>query len=77
MTWIHTRYDTERWAHAGGDFTAEPSAVAEVGDAGTYRFGSTIALVADVQRWLDVPTSNDGWILVGGEEAASTAKRFY
>lgn len=77
VTWIHRRYDGERWAQPGGDFAAEPSALTEVGDAGTYQFASTPALVADVQRWLDSPTSNAGWILVGGEEAASTSKRFY
>jgi hypothetical protein len=77
VTWIHTRYDTERWAHAGGDFSAEPSAVVSVGDEGTYRFESTAALVADVQHWLDAPSTSHGWILVGGEQAASTAKRFY
>jgi hypothetical protein len=77
VTWIHNRYDAERWTHPGGDFAAEPSAVAEIGDAGTYRFESTPAVVADVQGWLDTSASNDGWILVGGEDAASTAKRFY
>jgi hypothetical protein len=76
VTWIHRRYDDEPWANPGGDFAAQPSAVAEVGDTGSYRFGST-ALMADVQSWLDAPAGNHGWILVGGEEAASTAKRFY
>jgi hypothetical protein len=77
VTWIHTRYDTDRWVNPGGDFAALPSAVAEVADTGTYRFGSTPALVADVQSWLDAPADNHGWILVGGEDAASTAKRFH
>jgi hypothetical protein len=77
VTWIHTRYDTERWTQAGGDFAAEPSAAAEIGDAGAYRFESSAAVVSDVQAWLDEPASNHGWILVGGEDAASTAKRFY
>jgi hypothetical protein len=77
VTWIHTRYDTERWTHAGGDFAAEPSASADIADVGIYRFESTESLVADVQAWLDAPASNHGWILVGGEAAASTAKRFF
>jgi hypothetical protein len=77
VTWIHTRYDTARWAHPGGDFAAEPSAVAPIGDSGAYRFDTTGDLVADVQSWLDAPSTNHGWILVGGEDSASTAKRFY
>jgi hypothetical protein len=77
VTWVHTRYDTDRWAQPGGDFAAQPSATAEVGDVGIYRIESNAALVADVQAWLDAPASNHGWILIGGEEAGSTAKRFY
>jgi len=76
-TWIHTRYDTERWSSAGGDFTAQASALAVIADAAIHGFDSTTDLVADVQAWLDAPTSNHGWILIGGEQAASTAKRFY
>jgi hypothetical protein len=75
-TWIHTVYDTDFWAAAGGDFVPDASAVAEVADAGTYRWGSTPGLVADVQSWLDAPSANQGWILVGGESEPSTAKRF-
>jgi hypothetical protein len=77
VTWIYTRYDTERWTHAGGDFAPAPSAVVPIGDAGPYRVDSSPTLVADVQHWLDAPATNHGWILVGGEDAASTVKRFY
>jgi hypothetical protein len=77
VTWVHTRYDTVRWTQPGGDFAAQPGASAEVGDAGIYRIESNAGLVADVQAWLDAPASNHGWILIGGEEASSTAKRFY
>jgi hypothetical protein len=76
VTWLHRRYDTEEWSHPGGDFAVTASAAAEIADAGSYHFESGADLVANVQAWLDEPASNDGWILIGGEDAASTAKRF-
>ena len=33
-------------------------------------------MVADVQGWLDNPTTNYGWILAGDESGATSAKRF-
>ena len=75
-TWVHRYYDTEAWANPGGDFAPAPSAMALVEDAGPYTWGPTPALLADVQGWLDAPASNHGWILIGGEDAPSTAKRF-
>ncbi|HEY5657111.1 MAG TPA: DNRLRE domain-containing protein, partial [Myxococcota bacterium] len=76
-TWIHTFYDDSLWARAGGDFAAASSAVAWVSGEGIHEWGSTPALVADVQAWLDAPEANHGWILIGDEEAASTARAFY
>jgi hypothetical protein len=47
-----------------------------VAGEGSFTWGSTPALIADVQAWLDAPASNHGWILLGGEDAPATAKRF-
>jgi hypothetical protein len=33
-------------------------------------------MVTDVQGWLDEPSSNFGWLLVGNEGENGTAKRF-
>jgi hypothetical protein len=33
-------------------------------------------MVADVQAWVDGAEGNFGWILVGDESTATTAKRF-
>jgi hypothetical protein len=33
-------------------------------------------MAADVQGWLDSPATNFGWIIIGNESAALTAKRF-
>ena len=76
VTWLHGSYPVLSWATPGGDFAAAPSASTEVAGPGLYRWGSTPELVADVQSWLDEPSNNHGWLLVGNEQAASTAKRF-
>ena len=33
-------------------------------------------MVTDVQMWLDAPSTNDGWLLLGNESTSSTTKRF-
>ena len=33
-------------------------------------------MVADVQAWLDQPSGNFGWLLLGGESTSATSKRF-
>ncbi len=75
-TWLHTFFNTALWATAGGDFVSTPSATRSVGGIGGYTWGSTAALVSDVQQWLDLPSTNFGWILLGNEETMQTAKAF-
>ena len=43
---------------------------------GSYTWESTSQLVADVQSWLDNPTANFGWLLLGDESKPQTTKRF-
>ncbi len=76
-TWIHTFYNSQLWTTPGGDFVGTASATQNVGSAGaSYTWGSTAGMVADVQQWLDTPAANFGWIVIGGESASRTAKRF-
>lgn len=75
-TWIHTFFNTLLWSDPGGSFTPTASASLAVGTVGSYTWGSTSQMVADVQAWLDSPAANFGWILVGNESANQTAKRF-
>ena len=75
-TWIHTFYDTGFWSKPGGDFSATSSAVQTVDDVGSYTWGSTPEMVADVQAWLDSPAENFGWLLLGNEEDPGTVKVF-
>ncbi len=73
-TWVHTFFDTDSWTNEGGDF-GPMSAMQTVGDVGTY-FWSSAQLLQDVAGWVDDPRSNFGWVLIGDESVANTAKRF-
>ncbi|MFQ5877704.1 MAG: DNRLRE domain-containing protein [Acidobacteriota bacterium] len=75
-TWIHTFYDDRFWTFPGGDFGTAVRASVVVDQPGSYSWGPTPEMAADVQSWLDDPGGNHGWILTGGERLPSTAKRF-
>jgi len=76
VTWIHRYYDHTLWASPGGEFMAGASANLVVGDEGVYTWGSTAGMVADVQQWLDQPSTNFGWAIIGDEAENKTSKRF-
>ena len=65
-TWCERFYQVAEWASLGGDFASPASATIAVGTAAPalHVWGSTAALVADVQGWVDAPQSNFGWILI-------------
>lgn len=75
-TWLHTFFNTQVWQSAGGDFSPTASAQVDVVSEGTYTWQSTSQLVGDVQAWVNTPSSNFGWILIGDETTPATAKRF-
>ena len=75
VTWSQRAFMSLDWSTAGGDFFPVPSATATVGDIGSYTWESS-QMLADVQRWLDDPTRNFGWLLIGDETTSRTAKRF-
>jgi hypothetical protein len=75
-TWIHTYYDDSFWSAPGGDLVGAPTSSIPVGAVGFYTWPSSPAMVAEVQSWLDEPSSNHGWALVGDESSPSTAKGF-
>jgi len=76
VTWIHRFANSSTWTTPGGDFAPTSSATASVAGVAHYQWGSTADMVADVQGWLDEPSSNFGWILVGNEAVVGGAKRF-
>jgi hypothetical protein len=75
-TWLHAFFDGTLWASPGGDYVAAASASQSVSAIAPYSWGSNAGLVADVQVWLDDPSSNHGWVLVGAESVLRTTKRF-
>ena len=80
VTW-HSRSQNigPDWTAAGGDFDPTPIASATVGTVTNvgYAWQSTAALVNDVREWLDLPSSNFGWILVNTSEAATQSFRAF
>jgi Ca2+-binding RTX toxin-like protein len=75
-TWVHTFYDTQLWAAAGGDFSPTVSGSQTIGAPGTFStWTSTAQMVADVQNWLDNPNTNYGWLLQT-DESQSSSKEF-
>src|SRR6266481_6533648 len=74
-TWRHRFFDTIFWSVQGGDFSATVSASQSVSVVGPYTWSST-QMVADVQDWLDNPSGNFGWLVLGDEKPTMTTKRF-
>ena len=75
-TWLHQFFNTNTWTTAGGDFLGSISGSITVDNVGSYIITSTAQMVADVQDWLDSPTVNFGWLLLGNETLQGSAKRF-
>ena len=75
-TWLHRFFSTVRWSNAGGDFDPSTDASASSGFSGEdIVFNATAAMIARVQGWLDQPSTNFGWIVIGNENATRTAKQ--
>lgn len=75
-TWLFAQYNISPWTTAGGDYDGAVSAQTVVGGSGDYFWPSTMAMVADVQGFLNDPAMNFGWMIIGNESAAQTSKRF-
>ena len=68
------------WNTPGGDFAAADSAALTIGGTTLntpYTWGSTAGMVADVQSWLNDPSTNFGWLLKSDESSASTVRGFW
>jgi len=76
VTWIHREYSGTLWSTPGASFTQSASATLQIASEGGYSYSSTPELAADVQSWLDDPSSNFGWALVLDTPPSGSAKRF-
>ena len=64
-------------ASAAGDVAGTVSATAFVSSGGSYTFGSSAVMVADIQAWVNSPGTNFGWLLqTQSELTPSTARLF-
>lgn len=86
-SWISAKYQQVLWTTPGGDFGAASASASASVSKDNNAFGiwdSTLAgntvMATDVQNWLDAPSSNHGWILIGNENPPAqddkTARRF-
>lgn len=76
-TWLHTFFSDQFWTDAGGDVASDASSSQTVDLLlGTYTWGSTPQLIADVQSMLDDPAGDYGWLLLGDELMPNSAKKF-
>lgn len=74
-TWTDRHFPTDAWSAAGGDFAATASGAVALPTLGAATMPSQAGMVADVQSWLDAPSGNFGWILVGNEAVSGNARK--
>ena len=76
-TWNFRQFNTLSWTSPGGDFAAT-SGTTTIGIVDTaYTFATQPGLVADVQSWVNNPSSNFGWLLKTATELnADGARQF-
>lgn len=80
-TWNARFFPATRWNQPGGalgvDFSTNVSASVSMANTASYSFNTTPALVADVQKWVNDPSANFGWVLMSeSENVPQTARRF-
>ena len=78
-TWTHRVFPNVLWGTPGGtgDFEATASATTMVIGTGSDPMWSSAGMAADLQGWLDNPSTNFGWMMVGNEaKPLSSARRF-
>jgi hypothetical protein len=75
-TWTYEFYNTVTWHNQGGDFASTASATTFVPSSAVSPTWSSSQMVADVQNWLDNPSSDFGWLLRGDETQPQHAQSF-
>lgn len=77
-TWVSNLFSQSMWDQPGGDYVVDddhtPTLVAS--NPGDTVIFSTAGMANDVQFWLENPSQNFGWIIIGDEAKRQTARRF-
>jgi len=79
VTWNNRAHPSTAWsgsAGANGDFVVSSSASTAVTGLGDY-FWTDSALTADIQEWVDNPSTNFGWILISDNEINNKTARAF
>jgi hypothetical protein len=74
-TWNQSAFSQTSWTTPGGDFVSTVSASLTLNGAApglSFTWLSTPQLVADVQGWLNNPSTNDGWEIINADEHDGT-----
>ncbi len=71
-TWLHRDNPSSLWETEGGDFVSSASASLLVDSSGSFSWASTVSLLSDLETWIDDPSQNYGWIIVGDETRSRT-----
>jgi len=74
-TWSHAIFASVPWIKPGGDYALETTASTEV-SVGTNAVFRSALLTLDVNFWLQEPSRNHGWILIGDEKNTATSVKF-
>ena len=74
-TWLHTFYPDAFWSKPGGDFASVASDSLEVNGPGAYVWKGA-GLASDVHGWTSKTSPNFGWLILGDESTAQTARAF-
>lgn len=64
-------------ASSPGDVAGTASATAFVSSGGSYTFGSSAVMVADIQAWVNAPGTNFGWLLQTQSELTPGTARLF
>lgn len=76
-TWSSAALGSVTWTTPGGDFAGAASAGGTLPEAPAYVNITGPGLAQDVQAWAATPGSNNGWLLMAGEDSTWNAKRYY
>ena len=81
-TWLHRYFNTAPWSAPGGlagvDFSLTPTAIIPVyGIGDPVVIESDLALIADVQHWVNNPDQNFGWLFKAESEAIRKSARSF
>lgn len=77
VSWNSREHGSVLWTAPGGDSVATASATVSPAPAVGSAVWSGSGLIADVQAWVDDPSSNFGWLLKNDVETGSSSVRRY